>query len=106
MRYGRFGSLRTQPGKRDLVVGLLLRDVGDLQDIGCFLYVVNVSNDEPDVIWVTEVWSSPEAHRSSLSLPTVKQAIAEAMPMLTGEFQSQEFEVVGGLGLPPDLAAS
>jgi quinol monooxygenase YgiN len=106
MRYGRFGSLRTQPGKRDLVVDILLRDVDELHDIGCFLYVVKVSDDDADLIWVTEVWSSPEAHRSSLSLPSVKQAIAEAMPMLTGEFQSQEFEVVGGLGLPPDPAAS
>jgi hypothetical protein len=43
-----------------------------------------------------------------LQLPGVKQAIAEAMPMLTGEFEQIEFDVVGGLGLParPDTDGS
>jgi quinol monooxygenase YgiN len=46
------------------------------------------------------VWESREAHRASLQLPETRQAITEAMPLLTGEFQSIELDVVGGLGLP------
>ncbi len=100
MRYGRFGTLTARPGHRDTIVALLLRDVQELKDVGCDLYVVNISPERPDTVWVTEVWTSPEAHRASLALPSVKQAIAEAMPLLTGEFESVEFSVVGGLGLP------
>ena len=100
MRYGRFGKLVARPGHRDTIVSLLLRDVDELRSVGCDLYVVHVSPDHPDAVWVTEVWASSEAHRASLGLPTVKQAIAEAMPLLTGEFESTELEVVGGLGLP------
>jgi quinol monooxygenase YgiN len=99
MRYGRFGSMTTHPGKRDAVVRILLRDVERLREAGCEQYVVNVSGERPDIVWVTEVWSSGAAHRASLQLPSVRQAISEAMPMLTGEFESVEYEVVGGLGL-------
>jgi quinol monooxygenase YgiN len=100
MRYGRFGKMTTRPGKRDAVVAILLRDIEKAKAVGCDLYVVNMAPDNPDDIWVTEVWTSRESHRASLQLPSVKQAIAEAMPMLTGEFQQIEVDVVGGLGLP------
>ena len=100
MRYGIFVKMTARPGKRDAVVAILLRDVEKANTVGCDLYVVNLAPDSPDVIWVTEVWTSREAHRASLQLPSVKQAIAEAMPMLTGDFKQIEVDVVGGLGLP------
>jgi quinol monooxygenase YgiN len=100
MRYSLSGRLVARPGKRDAVVAILLRDVLKLRDVGCDLYVVSVSDDHPDTVWVNEVWGSKEAHDVSLQLPTVKQAIAEAMPMLTGEFEHVELSVVGGLGMP------
>lgn len=100
MRYGLHGRLTAKPGKRDEVVGLLLRDVEELRGVGCDLYMVSLAPDQPDVVLVTEVWTSREAHRASLQLPSVKAAIAEAMPLLTGEFGGQELQVVGGLGVP------
>lgn len=99
MRYGRFGTLTARPGRRDAVVALLVGGAAALKEIGCEIYLVNVSEAKPDVIWVSEVWKSRDAHRASLALPAVRAAIAEAMPMLTGEFESVEFAVVGGLGL-------
>ena len=105
MRFGLYAKLVAKPGERDALVGLLLRGQGELRDAGCDLYVVNVSPENPDVVWVTEVWASREAHRASLQLPATKQAIAEAMPLLTGEFDQIELSVVGGLGLPERAAA-
>ncbi|MCI0390732.1 MAG: antibiotic biosynthesis monooxygenase [Acidobacteria bacterium] len=93
--------MTTHPGKRDAVVAILLRDVEELKAVGCDLYIVNLAPNNPDVVWVSEVWTSREAHRASLQLPSVKQAITEARPMLTGEFEQIEVDVVGGLGLPP-----
>lgn len=104
MRYGRFGKLGTRPGQREALVAILLRDVAALKAVGCDLYLVHVSPEQPDGVWVTEVWESKEAHGASLALPSVKQAIAEAMPLLSGEFESFEFEVVGGLGFPGPVA--
>jgi hypothetical protein len=45
------------------------------------------------------VWQRKEQHDASLQAPAAKAAISKAMPMLTGEFTSQEVTVVGGLGV-------
>lgn len=38
---------------------------------------------------------SAEAHRASLELDSVRAAIAEAMPLLSGEMGGSQFSVVG-----------
>jgi quinol monooxygenase YgiN len=100
MPYGRLGSMKARPGRRDDVVAILVRGLDELRAAGCDSYVVGVAEDDEDTIWVTEVWRSREEHRASLALPSVKAAIAEAMPMLTGDFTSQEMRVAGGLSEP------
>lgn len=100
MYYGLFGKMVTKPGKRDAVVAILQRNLDALGDAGCLLYVINHDVEDENAIWVTEVWESADHHAASLELPTVREAIAEAMPLLTGEFEQVELSVVGGLGLP------
>lgn len=97
--YGYNGTMRTTPGHRDEVVGLLLGGIRHLSDAGCLLYVVSVSEEDPDLIHVNEVWESQEQHRASLQLPETQQVIARARPMLTGDFTSEELSVVGGIGV-------
>ncbi|MFJ3772901.1 putative quinol monooxygenase [Streptomyces sp. NPDC090075] len=98
MAYGYIGSMRTRPGRRDDVVAILLSAAGNLRALGCRSYVVGLAADDPDTIVVTEVWESKEHHDASLRLPDAKEAIAAAMPLLTGEFTSRELTVAGGLG--------
>ncbi|MFA3877736.1 putative quinol monooxygenase [Streptomyces sp. MMCC 100] len=98
MAYGYIGSMKTRPGRRDDVVAILLSGAESLRDFGCRSYVVGLAADDPDTIVVTEVWESKEHHDASLRLPKAKEAIAAAMPMLTGEFTSRELVVAGGLG--------
>jgi quinol monooxygenase YgiN len=100
MRFGMYARLVAKPGERDALTAILLRGVEGMRVHGCQLYVVNHALDHPDAVWVTEVWESREAHAASLRLPETRQAITEAMPLLTGEFQSIELDVVGGLGVP------
>lgn len=99
MAYGYIGSMKTQPGKREEVVAILLSGVESLRELGCRSYVVGLAADDPDTIVVTEVWESKDHHDASLRLPEAQKAIAGAMPMLTGEFTSRELTVVGGLGV-------
>ena len=58
-----------------------------------------ISDEDADLIHVHEIWETKAQHDDSLQLPSVKAAIAEAMPMLTGEFTGVELTVVGGLGV-------
>ena len=99
MPYGYIGSMKTKPGHRNEVVAILLSGVDGLRQAGCELYVVSVSDADDVTIWVSEVWRSKEQHDASLQLPETRVAIGNAMPMLTGEFTSQELTVVGGLGV-------
>lgn len=99
MPYGYIGTLKTTSGHRDDVLSILLEGVDDLPAAGCAAYIVSTSDADADLIHVVEVWESKEHHEASLRLPAVRESIERAMPMLTGEFTSEELRVVGGLGL-------
>ena len=89
------GTLGAVPGKRDELVGHLSQRNDALREVGCLAYEVGVNDDEPDTVFVVELWESAEAHRASLALPEVQAAIAAARPLLSGEFGGFRFDVVG-----------
>lgn len=95
MTFANVGTLGAQPGKRDEIVALLTRPSAELARAGCLLYEVGINDEEPDTVFVAELWESAEAHRESLQLESVRAAIAEAMPLLSGEMGGHRFEVVG-----------
>jgi quinol monooxygenase YgiN len=97
--YGYVGSMKVKPGHRDDVLAILLRAAEGVTAFGCTRYIVSVSATDPDTIWTFEVWPSKEDHEASLRAPEVKEAVGEAMPMLTGEFTGQELSIAGGLGV-------
>ena len=95
MTFANVGTLGTRPGKRDEVVAILVRDNDELREAGCLVYEVGVNEEAPDTVFVAELWESAQAHRDSLRLPSVQAAIAEAMPLLSGEMGGTHFDVVG-----------
>lgn len=97
--FGYINAIGTRSGKRDEVVAILLEGVEGLRAVGCLQYTVAVDPGDEVTIRVSEVWESEEAHAASLQLPETKEAIARAMPMLSGEFEAVATEVRGGLGL-------
>ncbi|MBV2363663.1 putative quinol monooxygenase [Streptomonospora nanhaiensis] len=99
MTYGTINSMKTKPGRRDEVVAILLSGAEGLRAAGCHLYVVGTAADDDVTVWVSEVWESREHHAASLQLPETQEAISAAMPMLAGEFTSQEVRVQGGVGV-------
>lgn len=95
MTFANVGTLGTKAGKRDEVVAILTRRNPQLESAGCLLYEVGTNDDEPDTVFVAELWTSAEAHQASLSLDTVREAIAEAMPLLSGQMGGDRFTVAG-----------
>ena len=61
---------------------------------GCLLYEVGVDDEQPDTVYVAELWTSAAAHRSSLELASVQPAI-QARPLRSGQMGVLRFEVVG-----------
>ena len=95
MTFANVGCLGVAPGRRPELVALLTRRSDEMAEIECLQYDVGVSDDEPDTVFVLERWVSAEAHRASLDLPSVRAAIAEAMPLLSGEMSGSRLEIVG-----------
>lgn len=95
--YGLIGKIDVVPGQRDALAAILVKAVSGLP--GCRSYVVAREPDDPDVLWVTEVWDSEESHRASLGLPSVLSAIREGKPMIGGFSVRVETEPIGGFGL-------
>ena len=95
MTFANAGSLGVVAGRRDELVAHLTRRNDALRESGCLAYEVGVDDDDPDKVFVVELWESREAHRASLSLPEVQASIAAARPLLTGEFGGFRFTVSG-----------
>ncbi|WP_218221753.1 putative quinol monooxygenase [Nesterenkonia sp. Act20] len=95
MTFANVGTLGVAPGARDQVVAILTRSNPEMEQAGCLLYEVGTSEEHPDTVFVMELWSSAEAHRKSLELPSVRALIEEAMPLLSGEMDGDQFQVLG-----------
>ena len=95
MTFANVGTLGVKSGKRDEVVAILTRRNPQLDSAGCLLYEVGTHDDEPDTVYVVELWTSVEAHQASLKLEAVRSAIAEAMPLLSGQMGGDRFVVTG-----------
>lgn len=64
------------------------------------MYVVSRSADDPDAVWVTEVWASQAAHQASLEDERIREIIARARPLIAGLGERFELSPLGGKGLP------
>jgi quinol monooxygenase YgiN len=95
MTFVNAGTLGAQPGKREELVARLIRRDDALRELGCQLYEVGTNDQQPDTVFVVEIWENASAHRASLEQPGVVAAIAEARPLLNGEFGGFRFNVSG-----------
>lgn len=71
---------------------------------GCELYLVNRSSEDPDVVWVTELWSGQEAVDASLAglrTEAGEAQLAQVMALLAGAPERIDVEPIGGVGYPP-----
>jgi quinol monooxygenase YgiN len=97
--YGLIGKMTAAPGQRDALIAILLDDGGVDAMPGCLSYVVATDPADADALWITEVWDSKASHDASLTLPSVRQAISRARPMIAGFGESHVTTPVGGYGL-------
>jgi quinol monooxygenase YgiN len=86
--FGLIAQIHCTPGGRDQL-GAILAGMADRMP-GCLSYVVSDDREDPDALWITEVWVDEDHHRASLSLPQVQEAIAAGRPFIAGV--GQRFE--------------
>jgi quinol monooxygenase YgiN len=96
--YGLIGKMKAVEGQRDALAAILLEGLRDMP--GNLSYIVAVAPDDPNTLWITEVWTDAEAHKASLSLPSVQAAIGKGRPLIVGLERVAETAPLGGAGLP------
>jgi quinol monooxygenase YgiN len=95
--YGLIGKMTCKPGQRDALLPLLLQGAKDMP--GCLSYIIAKDTADQDAVWITEVWEDEASHHDSLQLPSVRDTIAKAMPLIAGFEPGVITDPVGGVGL-------
>ena len=99
MKCGLFGRFQAKDGKRDELLGILLKASELLQqNDDCINYIISTS-DDPDSVWVYETWTNKAAHEKSLVPEDIRLLIQRAMPLIKGVDNQTELSVVGGKGV-------
>ena len=78
--FGLISKMKTLPGQRDALVRVLVQ--GSKAMPGCIHYLIAKDIHDEHALWVVETWESAQAHQSSLSLPTVVEAMAQGKPLV------------------------
>ena len=95
--YGLIGKMTAAPSKRDELVSILLEGATGMP--GCLSYIVAKDTSDANAIWITEAWESKASHEASLSLQSVKEAIAKGRPLIAGFSDRVVTTPIGGTGL-------
>ncbi len=100
-KYGLHGKLKATKGKGPELATILLQAARLVSTAeGCHIYLVSRDLEEPDAVWVTEVWDSKVDHDESLKREEVRALIGKAIPLLDGQPErGLELEVIGGVGI-------
>jgi quinol monooxygenase YgiN len=89
-----------RPGEGEALARTLLTIADGMRAAdGCELYVVNLAADEPDTVWVTEVWADEAASDQALSGELGEAGIGDVIALLAGPPELVELTPLGGPGL-------
>lgn len=69
-----------------------------LRTPGCIYYLISTT-DEPDVVWISELWASKEAKDAIATSPESAQVMKELMPLVVSVTERTLLSVVGGFGV-------
>ncbi len=95
-QYGLIGQIIAQPGQRAALAAILTEGSGTMP--GNFAYIVGEDAENPDALWVIELWTDKAAHAASLQLPAVQAAIGKGRPLIAGFGSRAEFKPVAKAG--------
>lgn len=99
-KYSLFGKFEVKEGERDTMVDILLEAAESMKNLDeCEIYLVNISESEPNSVYVYEVWSNENAHQASLTLEATQTLINRAKPIIAGIERISTLRTKGGKGI-------
>ncbi|MFD6162346.1 putative quinol monooxygenase [Nocardia sp. NPDC060256] len=78
-----YGRMTALPGRRDELIAVLLEGfrAGD-EGGGLLSFSINTALDDPDTIWLTQLWIDREAHDTTTRTEPVAAASRQIPPLL------------------------
>jgi quinol monooxygenase YgiN len=99
-KFSLFGKFTVKEGAIDTMVNILLEAAESMKNLDeCEIYLVNISESEPNSVYVYEVWSNENAHQASLTLEATQTLIKRAKPIITGMEKISTLKTRGGKGI-------
>ncbi|WP_075643078.1 MULTISPECIES: putative quinol monooxygenase [Exiguobacterium] len=99
-KYCLFTKFFVSENKREEMVDTLLNASRSMEKLEeCEIYVVSVSDEEANVVYVYEVWSNETSHKASLNLAVTQTLIQKAKPLLENVERVNTLQTKGGKGL-------
>lgn len=99
-RVGRYVRMVAVEGRGPELAKALLRVAdGMARQPGCLAYVVNATPDEPDAVWVTEMWSDAASSEAALGRDLGEAGLGEVLELLAAPPDYIEVTPLGGPGL-------
>lgn len=95
VKHGFHARMTALPGKGDEVIALLLA-APSLSNDDCVVFLVGRSASDPDVVYVTEGWTSQEAHSAFFATEPAQALVAKLQPLMAGESEYTDELPVGG----------
>ncbi|HUQ61676.1 putative quinol monooxygenase [Lentzea sp.] len=95
VEHGFHATMTARPGKGDEVIEFLL-DAPSLTNDDCVVFLVGRSAADPDVVHVTEGWTTAEAHSAFFASEEAQALVAKLQTLLAGESTYVDEVPVGG----------
>ncbi|MEU4120531.1 antibiotic biosynthesis monooxygenase [Kitasatospora sp. NPDC028055] len=97
--YGFSAALTARPGLGDRLVDLLLTGLnqgGPGASEHCVVYLVSRSTSNPDIVHVTEGWTSEDDHHRVFAGAAARSIVAQIGPLLAKEPEYTDYVPVRG----------
>lgn len=100
-KYLLHGKLNVLPGERDRLSEILSKSANiAAQTDGCQLYAISVDENDPNAVFLTEIWEQESAHQTFLANAEVIALMAAAIPLLAiPSAKGQTLHPIAGFGI-------
>ncbi len=97
--YAQHAKMIVKRDKRDEVIQLLNKSTKLLHGTpGCIYYLISIT-EEPDVVWVSELWVSREAKEALATSPETAKTMQQLMRLIVSVTERTGMTVVSGFGI-------
>ena len=91
-KFSVYGRMTAQPGQREVLIERF-RDVLRIGVSGLQWCSINTVLDDPDAIWVTQIWTDKAAHDTATRSDPVVSATERVMALVAGPLEGSYGQV-------------